>query len=64
MSHHCIQGKEIRKIAGLFKNTNKKKLHSKKKYLQNILMFTNSCHTDEGGAKFLRNIGSYNSHMV
>jgi hypothetical protein len=23
-----------------------------------------SCHPDEGGAKFLRNVGSYNSHMA
>jgi hypothetical protein len=26
--------------------------------------FTDSCHPDEGGAKFLRNIGSYKSHTV
>jgi hypothetical protein len=23
-----------------------------------------SCHTDDGGGKFLRNVGSYNSHMA
>jgi hypothetical protein len=23
-----------------------------------------SCHPDEGGAKFLRNVGSYNSHTA
>jgi hypothetical protein len=26
--------------------------------------FTDSCHPDEGGAKFLRNVGSYKSHTV
>jgi hypothetical protein len=26
--------------------------------------FTDSCHPDDGGAKFLRNIGSYKSHTV
>jgi hypothetical protein len=26
--------------------------------------FTDSCHPDEGGAKFLRNVGSYNSHTA
>jgi hypothetical protein len=26
--------------------------------------FTDSCHLDEGGAKFLRNVGSYKSHMA
>jgi hypothetical protein len=25
---------------------------------------TYSCHHDEGGAKFLRNVGSYNSHKA
>jgi hypothetical protein len=26
--------------------------------------FTDSCHPDEGGAKFLRNVGTYKSHTV
>jgi hypothetical protein len=26
--------------------------------------FTDSCHPDEGGAKFLRNVGSYKSHTA
>jgi hypothetical protein len=26
--------------------------------------FNDSCHPDEGGARFLRNIGSYKSHMA
>jgi hypothetical protein len=26
--------------------------------------FTDSCHPDEGGAKFLRNVGSYKSHAA
>jgi hypothetical protein len=26
--------------------------------------FTDSCHLDDGGAKFLRNFGSYKSHMA
>jgi hypothetical protein len=26
--------------------------------------FTYSCHPDEGGAKFLRNVGSYKSHTA
>jgi hypothetical protein len=26
-------------------------------------LVTDSCHPDEGGAKFLRNVGSYKSHM-
>jgi hypothetical protein len=26
-------------------------------------LFTDSCHPDEGGAKFLRNVSSYKSHM-
>jgi hypothetical protein len=25
---------------------------------------TDSCHSDEGGAKFLRNVGSYKSHTA
>jgi hypothetical protein len=25
---------------------------------------TDSCHPDEGGAKFLQNVGSYKSHMA
>jgi hypothetical protein len=25
---------------------------------------TDSCHLDEGGAKFLRNVGSYKNHMA
>jgi hypothetical protein len=29
-----------------------------------MLRITDSCHPDEGGAKFLRNVGSYNSHTV
>jgi hypothetical protein len=28
------------------------------------LMFTDSCHPDDEGAKFLRNVGSYKSHMA
>jgi hypothetical protein len=27
-------------------------------------VFTDSCHPDEGGAEFLRNVGSYKSHMA
>jgi hypothetical protein len=26
--------------------------------------FTDSCHPDEGGAKFLRDVGSYKSHAA
>jgi hypothetical protein len=26
--------------------------------------FTDSCHPDEGGTKFLRNVGSYKSHTA
>jgi hypothetical protein len=26
--------------------------------------FTDSCHSDDGGAKFLRNVGSYKSHTA
>jgi hypothetical protein len=26
--------------------------------------FADSCHSDEGGAKFLSNVGSYKSHMA
>jgi hypothetical protein len=26
--------------------------------------FTDSCHTEEGGAKFLRNVGSYKNHTA
>jgi hypothetical protein len=29
-----------------------------------LLQFTDSCHPDEGGAKFLRNVGSYKSHTA
>jgi hypothetical protein len=29
-----------------------------------VFLFTDSCHPDEGGARFLRNVGSYKSHMV
>jgi hypothetical protein len=33
--------------------------------LQRVLfLVTNSCHLDEGGAKFLRNVGSYKSHTA
>jgi hypothetical protein len=27
-------------------------------------MLTESCHLDDGGAKFLRSVGSYNSHTA
>jgi hypothetical protein len=27
-------------------------------------LFHRFCHTDEGGAKFLRNVGSYKSHTA
>jgi hypothetical protein len=27
-------------------------------------LHTDSCHPDEGGAKFLRNVGSYKSHTA
>jgi hypothetical protein len=29
-----------------------------------LLLFTDSCHPDEGGAKLFRNVGSYKSHMA
>jgi hypothetical protein len=31
---------------------------------RNTKSFTDSCHPDEGGANFLRNIGSYKSHTA
>jgi hypothetical protein len=31
---------------------------------QRYSQFTDSCHPDEGGAKFLRNVGSYKSHTA
>jgi hypothetical protein len=30
----------------------------------NTWYFTDSCHPDEGGARFLRNVGSYKSHTA
>jgi hypothetical protein len=27
-------------------------------------LFTDSCHLDDGGTKFLRNVGSYKSHTT
>jgi hypothetical protein len=29
-----------------------------------LVQFTDSCHPDEGGAKFLRNVSSYKSHTA
>jgi hypothetical protein len=29
-----------------------------------IREFSDSCYPDDGGAKFLRNVGSYNSHTA
>jgi hypothetical protein len=29
-----------------------------------VVTSTDSCHPDEGGAEFLRNVGSYKSHMA
>jgi hypothetical protein len=29
-----------------------------------VVPFTDSCHPDERGAKFLRNVGSYKSHTA
>jgi hypothetical protein len=29
-----------------------------------LCSITDSCHPDEGGAKFLRNVGSYESHVA
>jgi hypothetical protein len=29
-----------------------------------LFLVTDSCHPDEGGAKFLRNVGSYKSHTA
>jgi hypothetical protein len=31
---------------------------------RNTKYFTDSCHPDEGGAKFFRNVGSYKSHTA
>jgi hypothetical protein len=33
-------------------------------YSQRCSYFTDSCHPDEGGDKFLRNVASYNSHTA
>jgi hypothetical protein len=33
-------------------------------YSKRCSYFTDSCHPDEGGAKFLRNVGSYKSRTV
>jgi hypothetical protein len=32
--------------------------------IASVVPFTDSCHPDEGGAKFLRNVGSYRSHTA
>jgi hypothetical protein len=37
---------------------------SNRRTLRRNTKFTDSCHTDEEGAKFLRNVGSYKSHTV
>jgi hypothetical protein len=37
---------------------------SNRRTLRRNTKFTDSCHPDEGGAKFLRNVGSYKSHMA
>jgi hypothetical protein len=37
---------------------------SNRRTLQRNTEFTDSCHPDEGGAKFLRNVGSYKSHTA
>jgi hypothetical protein len=31
---------------------------------QHTLQFTDSCHPDEGGARFLQNVGSYKNHAA
>jgi hypothetical protein len=36
---------------------------SNRRTLRRNTKSTDSCHPDEGGAKFLRNFGSYKSHM-
>jgi hypothetical protein len=33
-------------------------------YSESCSQFTDSCHPDEGGVKFLRNVGSYKSHAA
>jgi hypothetical protein len=37
---------------------------SNRRTLRRNFQFTDSCHPDEGGAKFLRNVGSYKSHKA
>jgi hypothetical protein len=37
---------------------------SNRRTLRRNIKFTYSCHPDEGGAKFLRNVGSYKSHTA
>jgi hypothetical protein len=37
---------------------------SNRRTLRRNIKFTDSCHPDEGGAKFLRNVGSYKSHAA
>jgi hypothetical protein len=39
-------------------------LNSNRRTLRRNTWFTDSCHPDEGGAKFLRNVGSYKSHTA
>jgi hypothetical protein len=41
--------------------SNRRKL---RRYTKWCSYFTDSCHPDEGGAKFLRNVGSYKSHTA
>jgi hypothetical protein len=33
-------------------------------YSYRCSLFTDSCYPDEGGARFLRNVGSYKSHTA
>jgi hypothetical protein len=37
---------------------------SNRRTLRRNTKFTDSCHPDEGGAKCLRNVGSYKSHTA
>jgi hypothetical protein len=37
---------------------------SNRRTLRRNTKFTDSCHPDEGGATFLRNVGSYKSHTA
>jgi hypothetical protein len=62
LSASNIRMTRIGELGTMLAVTSKRHNATKKYYY--IVLFTDSCHPDDGGAKFLRNVGSYKIHTA